>query len=170
MSRNHTPSHQAIVLAQPDLLAHKFRGLGSLFNLTKTCWACKRTSTEPYIRAHIEPFLVSRNQSPDNFFILCPTCHEEQPDAQPKAEQVRWLCTHEDFHLLKTYWFVIDYLLTRCPKAGGTATVGEFIDDIGTDGLREILESTKTGCWSLSNIRANGLSSLGQAFESWLHT
>lgn len=47
-----------------------------------SCWACNKSfkSWDKLERAHIKPRALSRDDSPNNLFLLCSNCHFESPD------------------------------------------------------------------------------------------
>lgn len=62
------------------------------------CWACgEATRLE---RAHVQAVAHGGSHEPENFFLLCAYCHDEQPDGQPRDAQVRWLLSRPSFFLL----------------------------------------------------------------------
>lgn len=48
-------------------------------------------------RAHVVPVRAGGSFDPGNFFLLCHTCHKEQPDNLSRELQIQWLFTHESY-------------------------------------------------------------------------
>jgi hypothetical protein len=57
------------------------------------CWAC--FGQGKLQRAHIVAKCDGGGYEPSNFFLLCSTCHAEQPDGAPADVQIDWLASHE---------------------------------------------------------------------------
>ncbi len=64
----------------------------------ETCWACclSEEGWRPE-RAHIVAKRHGGSVEPSNFFLLCASCHCDQPDGAPPAWQLEWLLTHSTF-------------------------------------------------------------------------
>jgi hypothetical protein len=100
------PTHDEIAAAQAELL--------DLLEIppedaARCCWACRAMSFRfrgnevvPVPgelgwleRAHVVAHAAGGSNEPSNYFLLCATCHREQPDSASPAVQVAWLRTHE---------------------------------------------------------------------------
>lgn len=58
------------------------------------CWAC-RAQGAPLERAHIIADYLGGSVHPSNFFLLCGSCHAEQPCAPSVILQLLWIRYHE---------------------------------------------------------------------------
>ncbi len=93
-----SPDRKRIVSAQQDLVKDYL-----LLNLTAeeavhTCWACFKGIDDPNHkpqRAHIISRKNGGNYEPNNFFLLCRKCHQEQPDGNSFEMQFLWLQNKE---------------------------------------------------------------------------
>lgn len=87
------PTRAAIVRAQQALLSRVLLD----DDPARECWACGALPPGgiELERAHILAARDGGGVEPSNFFLLCATCHREQPDDAPRDEQVRWLLAHE---------------------------------------------------------------------------
>ena len=83
------PSVEAIVKEQSCFLEM----IGRADYGCELCWACGARS--PLQRAHIIPARLGGSVEPSNMFLLCDTCHGEQPDDSNVVAQVLWLYNHE---------------------------------------------------------------------------
>ena len=63
----------------------------------ETCWACGVWIEGEPERAHVVAHSHGGPNTPDNFFLLCSRCHNEQPDEAPRAVQEAWLATREHY-------------------------------------------------------------------------
>jgi hypothetical protein len=72
----------------------RWRSEGRKYNYTSTeCWRCQAHTT--LIRAHIVADVNGGPDAPSGFFLLCETCHREQPDTCTMQTQWVWLMARE---------------------------------------------------------------------------
>lgn len=92
MSRKTVPTVLDIREANTDLLSKKFGN----WVPTQVCWACM-IPCESLERAHKVPRVLGGSFEPNNFYLLCSFCHEEQPDCEEVEIQNLWLLRHENW-------------------------------------------------------------------------
>lgn len=87
------PAYSHVVQAQIILVREL--DLDVLF-AAKTCWACRYlfVSENPE-RAHIIARSHGGSDHPSNFFLLCGTCHRNQPDGASRQYQLDWIKSHK---------------------------------------------------------------------------
>jgi hypothetical protein len=86
------------------------------------CWGCGVDGDAGLEKAHVIPVRFGGSMDPSNFFILCPVCHIEQPDAAPRAVQEEWLKARETqgSRIWTRYGGEIMSFVKRYTEAGGT--------------------------------------------------
>jgi hypothetical protein len=78
------------------------------------CWACGRDDERVALeRAHIEAHWSGGSNQPDNYLLLCPMCHQEQPDEAPKEAQLEWLRNRDGWRVRfwEETWMLVNALL-----------------------------------------------------------
>lgn len=93
------PKRSAIVDAWKDWLGERWIDWGE-----PVCFACrkpapfkesddyrKRWDSTSLERAHLIPHALDGPNTPDNFFLLCRTCHREAPTTIYKEDMIRWV-------------------------------------------------------------------------------
>lgn len=91
VKRPNPPSISRIVTAQWALLERLEIPMEEAHEM---CWGCYDLA--PLQRAHILPWAFYHDNSPQNCFLLCKDCHNNQPDGQPREVQILWLEMRED--------------------------------------------------------------------------
>lgn len=161
------PYKAKIAQAQKDLLPTLPNLKG---NAEWHCWACGDESRD-LERAHIEPASAGGSDAdPTNFFLLCPRCHREQPDAAPREYQVRWLRERESFEAWCNRELREDMeAVERASEALGQRVYAVvWLLDVGQAGIARILNSIPVAGGYDTNLRANRRAALVQSFENFV--
>jgi hypothetical protein len=137
------------------------------------CWACgltfwdaKGCSPE---KAHVVADAHGGSNKPDNFFLLCSTCHREQPDGASYSVQVSWLVSKENW-MGRTFKDLKPVMEAIRNLGGDDKTLSKFVEWIHEDQERfhRLLASGSTPARaSYQSSRANMLWSVLNAFTSW---
>ena len=120
--RGTAPSPKRVVDAQAELLGRIGLDVGVAWH---TCWACRLDlQTAPQL-AHIQAVRDGGTNDPSNFFLLCASCHFEQPDEDPREAQERWLKLHMSFDEL------VVARIAAARKRGDVDEVATWVEDMG---------------------------------------
>lgn len=122
------PSISRIVAASSELLYKVDLDGGKP---SETCWACGGHG--PIQRAHVLGYFAGGSNDPGNYFLLCESCHREQPDTLPRNAQVLWLLAHESsstrsFRDVKAACDAV--IPVMCRKGKSVSEVASYLDSI----------------------------------------
>jgi hypothetical protein len=93
-------------------------------------------------RAHIDAVKHYGDDSPSNFLLLCPVCHNEQPDGADRQYQINWLNTKQSVEdtIVSTTEFVSDQF-ERISGVPLQALIEKLLDKYGIKGMLQRFES-----------------------------
>lgn len=70
-------------------------------DLSTHCWRCGEIRRLQ--RCHIVPSSAEGHDSPDNYFLLCNSCHEEAPNTTNPNRMYEWLLSSRS-EIYNTFW------------------------------------------------------------------
>lgn len=63
--------------------------------LSRVCWACGMKCNGRLTKCHVMSHWVGGSNTPDNYYLLCDYCHNDQPDESSREVQEEWLANRE---------------------------------------------------------------------------
>jgi hypothetical protein len=174
-------STTAIIGDQRDLIATIADRFDD-FDPASGCWGCGEE--RKLFRAHIVPASAGGPDTGANYFLLCRTCHREQPDNASEEAQKRWLLDREPRGFRALHWLlenVCKPLLVRAEQLAptkGEALLGAWMSELGeTDEQRQIAFSKiadgkfgYAGALAFEGRLNTAKYELFVAFEAWVAT
>jgi hypothetical protein len=157
----------------------------------RCCWTCGARSFEvsgnevvPILddlgwleRAHVVAHAAGGSNEPSNYFLLCATCHREQPDSASLAIQVAWLRTHESetTRMCRMVGPVIERLRRSAALVGGDEVLAKWARSLGSTheevhrGLTAVMKERASGPGGHhhGNVVQSARWGIVDAFVSW---
>jgi hypothetical protein len=173
MAKTNKTKHADIVLANLDLLKTlpnlDFYGFSSnskaeLERLTKTCWACGSVGDSFCVRAHVIARCHGGTDAPDNFFLLCDVCHDEQPDGLPRDVQESWLVNRDSQITNLANWAMGLYNELR--KLKTEDEIDKWFKKMGPKKIRKIVHEAYSNAAGWKNGRANTVESIKHSLKT----
>lgn len=164
MGKSNRTKHEDIVLANLDLLKTlpnlEFDGFyidasQEVERLTRTCWACGAVGKRLKTRAHVIAKSQGGQDTPDNYFLLCDVCHDEQPDGLSREIQEKWLLTREN-QLTLLCQVALGFHKELC-KVRPETTVESWMNKMGSRKIQKIIAEGYASAASWKNGRSNVL-------------
>lgn len=135
----------------------------------KACWACNILCETP-TRAHVIAASHGGSNDPENFFLLCDHCHDEQPDGASREQQERWLFDAPSFW----EWSgrVGDEIFGRVKAAARRRgltddDVSRRLATLSFEQLGDLISTGYRSAGGIANGRANCATHLTEAFLEW---
>jgi 5-methylcytosine-specific restriction endonuclease McrA len=179
MRRTVSVRHRDVVLANLELLRtlpafegdvdFDYPGVLDIDLFMTTCWGCGLQSSDGrrMMRAHVIPASRGGGEDPANFFLLCNTCHDEQPDGNPRDAQIEWLREREDW--LPRSARVAAEIAREVMAVAGPNPEEAFRAYLLENRVGEVMrEGYRSAAGGRLNGRANATARLKDDFRAWL--